>query len=80
MQITILFFGIVKDITTKSSDNLLVTDNLRVFELKKILLENYPTLKKYANFSVAVNESYAEDSTVLKKNDIVAIIPPVSGG
>lgn len=80
MQITILFFGIVKDITNKSSENLLVTDNIMIFELKNVLLKNYPKLQQYSHFSIAVNQVYAENDTILKDGDVVALIPPVSGG
>lgn len=80
MQIKILFFGILKDVTSKSSENHTITANTSVSELKKELIKNYNGIEKYANFSVAINEAYAEDDTVLKENDVVALIPPVSGG
>lgn len=80
MQIKILFFGILKDVTSKSSENVVITQNTTICELKNQLVESYKDLEKYANFSVAVNEVYAEDDTILKENDIVALIPPVSGG
>ena len=31
-------------------------------------------------YAVAVNEAYAEGTLILKEGDVVAIIPPVSGG
>ena len=37
-------------------------------------------LKNMASYAIAVNESYAVNDLVLNENDIVAIIPPVSGG
>ena len=39
-----------------------------------------PALKKLKSYAVAVNEEYATDDVILKPNDVVAIIPPVSGG
>ena len=42
--------------------------------------KKYPQLKEINSYAIAINESYASNETVLKENDIVAIIPPVSGG
>ena len=51
-----------------------------VLALKKDLLLKYPKLKNIEEFAIAVNEEYADDDLILKENDVVAIIPPVSGG
>ena len=51
-----------------------------VLALKKELLLKFPKLKNIEEFAIAVNEEYAEDDLVLRENDVVAIIPPVSGG
>ena len=31
-------------------------------------------------YAVAINESYVTDETIIQENDVIAIIPPVSGG
>ena len=36
--------------------------------------------KNIDSYAIAVNEEYAVEHLVLKENDVVAIIPPVSGG
>lgn len=48
-------------------------------ELKEILNEEYQ-LKNLNQAMIAVNEEYVDKETVLKENDTVAFIPPVSGG
>lgn len=80
MKVTILLFGIVRDIVQSGSISLESSAISTVASLKTLLFEKYPKLKVYSNFSVAVNEAYVEDSYILKNNDTVAIIPPVSGG
>ena len=80
MKIKILFFGMVKDITNKSSVELKFDKNEDVNYLVSLLEKKYPKLLSINDFSVAVNEEYVERDIVLKNNDIVAIIPPVSGG
>ena len=53
---------------------------MTVGALKLVLKEKYLKLKNIDTYAVAVNEAYAEGPLVLKEGDVVAIIPPVSGG
>ena len=50
-----------------------------VAQLEAILRAREPRLAE-ARFRVAVNRRYAEAGDVLKPDDEVALIPPVSGG
>ena len=49
--------------------------SLRYYYKKK-----YPQLSEINSYAIAINESYAVNETILKENDLIAIIPPVSGG
>lgn len=80
MELKILFFGITTDITGCNTRTLNCDENITIKDLKTILISSYPDLKNINDFAIAVNEEYAEDETVLQLNDVVAIIPPVSGG
>ena len=80
MKLEILFFGITADILGASNSLEIVADGSSVFEFKDILLEKYPKLKNINSYAIAVNESYAADEQILFENDVVAVIPPVSGG
>jgi len=80
MEIKILFFGITADFAGSNSDTLICEKNITIKELKSALITRYADLKNINDFAIAVNEEYAEDETVLQLNDVVAIIPPVSGG
>jgi molybdopterin converting factor subunit 1 len=80
MKIQLLLFGIVADLVGENSIELNLSDNTNVKELKEELIHTYPQLKNYTTYAVAVNETYALDDVSLKENDVVAIIPPVSGG
>ncbi|KKN99886.1 hypothetical protein LCGC14_0133070 [marine sediment metagenome] len=81
MIMNVLFFGITKDIVGSSeisfSNELQPTS---VASLKKQLIESYPEFSKLNSLAVAVNSEYADDSVLLKGNEEIAIIPPVSGG
>ncbi len=80
MDIQVLFFGITTDLVGDSKVNISVVKAITVDNFKKVLKETYPQLKNLDSYAIAVNESYADDSFQLSENDIVAIIPPVSGG
>lgn len=80
MKITTLFFGITTDLVGKTQLEIAVKNEIEVAEFKKLLQEKYPALKNIDSYAIAVNETYAENNFLLKENDTVAIIPPVSGG
>ena len=80
MKIQILFFGIAAELTEISSLDLDVIETITVASFKNLLKKKYPQLKHLNSCAIAVNESYAADELVLKENDVIAVIPPVSGG
>ncbi|WP_078429264.1 molybdopterin converting factor subunit 1 [Alkalihalobacterium alkalinitrilicum] len=53
--------------------------DLTLVELKEKLSKEY-SLPSLDNVMIAVNEEFVEENRVLKENDVIAIIPPVSGG
>ncbi len=80
MKLKILAFGITKEILGASEKELETGDDLHVGQLKNILEENFPELKKLKSYFIALNEEYAEDDQTVVSTDEIAIIPPVSGG
>lgn len=80
MKIEILFFGITTDLVNTSNLVVEVNKALSIAEFKIFLKHKFPQLENINSYAVAVNETYATDDVVLKENDTVAIIPPVSGG
>jgi molybdopterin synthase sulfur carrier subunit len=79
MKVNVLAFGIAKDIFGGSSVTAELNGNTTA-DLKQSLETRYPRLKQLASYMVAVNNEYAPDESVLKEQDEIAIIPPVSGG
>ena len=80
MKITILFFGITADLIGKTEQELAFENSITVGAFKLILKEKFPQLKNINSYAIAVNEIYAENVFIVKEGDVVAIIPPVSGG
>ena len=79
MQLQVLLFGIVSDLIGKNEVSFSFSGTT-VADFKKELTSSYPKLQNYKSYVIAINESYANDNQVLLHADVVAIIPPVSGG
>lgn len=80
MQIQVLLFGIVADLVGESTIEMELSESTSIKNFKEELIIRFPQLKNYATYAVAVNENYAQNEVLLKELDVVAVIPPVSGG
>jgi molybdopterin synthase sulfur carrier subunit len=78
---TVLLFGVTRDIVGKGSLSLRETDGLEtVADLKRQLMEEFPALGELSSLAVAVNQFYAREEDLINETDEIALIPPVSGG
>lgn len=80
MKIKLLLFGVTRDLLGVSELFFNVSKNANVGSLKTDLRLKYPQLENINSYAIAVNESYAKDDLLLNEIDIIALIPPVSGG
>ncbi|CAM1364365.1 Molybdopterin synthase sulfur carrier subunit [Tenacibaculum sediminilitoris] len=80
MKISILFFGMARDLVDNSSLEIKLPSKSTVASFKEFLSNEFPELQKMSSYAVAINQNYATDETLIQENDIIAIIPPVSGG
>ena len=80
MNIKLLLFGITTDLVGTSNLEIAVAEASTISNFKSLLKKTYPQLKKIDSYAIAVNEAYATNDLVLKENNVVAVIPPVSGG
>ena len=77
----IITFGIATDIIGKTEfDFVLEGSGITVGDIRQALIGKFPDLQKLRSMSFAVNERYAENDLLLNEKDVVALIPPVSGG
>lgn len=77
MQINLIIFGRLTDITGKST--LTLTDISDTNALVKQLNELYPLLANN-KYVMAVDRKIVSGNTILKENSTVALMPPFSGG
>lgn len=78
--ISVLLFGIARDLTGQSTISVPLSAGANVGDLLTQLHHQYPALTGIRSLLVAVNGEYAEADQSLTHNDEIAIIPPVSGG
>ena len=81
MQVKVLFFGVLKDITGKSIDFLDMPDNSGLQEMLVQYCASFPPLARLLpSIAISINRDYAASDSVLHDGDEVALLPPVSGG
>ena len=81
MRVTVLFFGVLKELLASESQTLTLPFGATV----EAVLEHYRQLlpqqtNLWPALAIAVNRSYAARACPLRDGDEVALLPPVSGG
>ncbi|MCX7759993.1 MAG: molybdopterin converting factor subunit 1 [Hydrogenothermaceae bacterium] len=80
MKIKVLYFSSLKDRIGKSSEDIEINGN-SLEELKDKITQLHPEISDYlSKIMFAINEEYVSTDVILKEGDVVALIPPVSGG
>jgi len=81
MQVRVLFFGQLKDITGVAQEEAELSDGARVEDLFERYGRRFPRLASFrASIAASVNQEYATWRAPLANGDEVAFLPPVSGG
>jgi molybdopterin converting factor subunit 1 len=80
MLIDIQLFGHCRELIGKDKITLNLKNQMTVHELKKMIVELYPVLSSQVQFVVALNCEVVNKITPISSNDVLALLPPVSGG
>lgn len=81
MQVRVLFFGMLADLTGRRAETLELPTRSTLGELLARCTEKFPKLSGFSgSLALSINQEYAPQTTVLHENDEVALLPPVSGG
>lgn len=81
MQIKILFFATLKDITGEKRLTIELPEETNLAKVRETLIQRFPDAE--ANLKVAlaaINEEYAFAEDKVSDGDEIAFFPPVSGG
>ena len=81
MRIRLLVFGKLSDHVDPETKGLEVPDGATTEDLRRTLSERHPDARRALETAmVAVNQSYIPSEQSLRDGDVVAFMPPVSGG
>ena len=81
MRVRVLFFGMLKDLAGRSSEDCDLPEGTSLRAVFDSYATRFPRLAELSKSIVlARNQEFAEPSTALKEGDEVAFLPPVSGG
>ncbi|MGB6691782.1 MAG: molybdenum cofactor biosynthesis protein MoaE [Terracidiphilus sp.] len=79
MHVRVLPFGVLKDFLGSSASRMELPEGATVAELLERLRAREPA-PELRGIAVSVNAEYATPAHVLRENDEVGLLPPVSGG
>jgi molybdopterin converting factor subunit 1 len=81
MQVKVLFFGPAKDTTGLSHHSYTIEDHTSLQAIIIKLYADFPEAKEVFDLcSFVINKDFASPETILKDQDEIAVLPPVSGG
>jgi molybdopterin synthase catalytic subunit len=81
MQVRVLLFGILKDLTGRSSEAISLPDHATAADVLRHYEQSLAAQNGLmSSVAISVNQEYAAADTQLHAGDEVALLPPVSGG
>ncbi len=81
MRVTVLFFGMLKDLMGRSQDDLELPEGACLETVFEHYASQFPRLREMAgSVAIAHNHEFANHDAALGDGDEVALMPPVSGG
>jgi len=81
MQVRVLFFGVLKDIAGRGSEELKLPEHATAASVLDHYEQQFSSLKGLlSSIAISINHEYARPEDRLKPNDEVGLLPPVSGG
>ena len=79
MNIQVMYFGMLAEITGQANEAWLFSENLTVGKFRLQILERYPALKE-KKFKIAVNKQISDDLLLISESAEIALLPPFAGG
>ena len=77
MEITVLFFGVLAEVTGINRKHYRNIDSYD--DLKYRIADEFPGLTDY-NYMISVNNEIIKNEPLLREGDEVAFLPPFAGG
>lgn len=79
MTVTVLYFAALRDLADTAQEQVDITSGVSVAEVLVQLRSQHERLR-YEGVRCALNEEFVRDDHPVFDGDVLALIPPVSGG
>ncbi|HAN77275.1 MAG TPA: molybdopterin synthase sulfur carrier subunit [Bacteroidales bacterium] len=79
MKTTVLFFGVLGEITGKKEHEITDHKFQKINDLTEYFCNLYPLLTKH-KYSVSINKTIVAENVSLSDGDEIAYLPPFAGG
>jgi MoaE-MoaD fusion protein len=81
MRVQVLFFGVLKDLAGRASDELNLPEQAKAGDVIDHYERSIPAIAAMlSTIAISVNQEYASPTVPLHPGDEIALLPPVSGG
>ena len=80
MKIKLIYYASLREAIQKEKEVITIEKNTSLRNLYKILENRYKLLLDKETLRVAINDKYVCWETIIKENDQIVFIPPLSGG
>ena len=81
MTVVVYYFAALRELLGKSEERIELSGPADVAALARLLSERHPRLGPHlGSVRFAVNETFVDVAAPLASGDVVALIPPVTGG
>ncbi|KAF0755435.1 molybdopterin synthase sulfur carrier subunit-like isoform X2, partial [Aphis craccivora] len=82
VNVTVIFFAQARELSKVKNTTIQLPQTLFGYDLRSMLIDQFNLLSIGNVFILAVNENYISDNLeiTLREKDVVAVIPPISGG
>jgi MoaE-MoaD fusion protein len=81
MQVRVLFFGVLRDLTGQAADSLTLPEHAILADVLTHYEARIPRMRALSSsLAISINQEYAAPESTLHSGDEIALLPPVSGG
>ncbi len=80
MRVRVLFFGLLKDLVGKGTEDVSLPDGATVQDLLSHYGQKENLKGTLSSIAIALNQEYASPTATLRDGDEIGLLPPVSGG
>ena len=79
MVVQLKYFGMISEITGLGEEEISLSKPMNVLQMKTHLFNKYERLIE-VNFQIGINEVIEKDNCDISDKDVIALLPPFSGG